>query len=110
MITINGKIHISIYHCCSVNFIIFSNFFSQAILTKFAVGNDSCADLFTEDMGFREPTLLQVTDQSREIIHRLGWTQYFNRLQGFDVNVTLAFFQNLQGGSLSNLRHTNIYY
>jgi hypothetical protein len=51
MIAINEKIHISIYICCSVNFTISSNIFSQAGLTKFAVGNDSCANLFTEDMG-----------------------------------------------------------
>jgi hypothetical protein len=102
MITDNGKIRISIYHCCSVIFTISSNFLSQAGLTSFTGGNDSCADLFTEDMGgrsiLREPTLLQVTDQAREILHHLGWTQYFNRLQGFDINVALAFFQNLQGG------------
>jgi hypothetical protein len=46
----------------------------------------------------REPTLLQVTDQAREILHCLGWTKYFNRLQGYDTNITLTFFQNLQGG------------
>jgi hypothetical protein len=46
----------------------------------------------------REPTLLQVTDQAREILHHLGWTKYFNRLQGYDINITLAFFQNLQRG------------
>jgi hypothetical protein len=45
----------------------------------------------------REPTLLRVTEQAREILHRLGWTEYFNRLQGDDTNVTLEFFQNLQG-------------
>jgi hypothetical protein len=45
----------------------------------------------------REPTLLQVTEQARDILHRLGWTEYFNRLQGYDTNVTLEFFQNLQG-------------
>ena len=102
MITINGTICISIYHCCSVTFTISSNFFSRASLTKFVVGNDSCDDLFIEDMGgqsiHREPTLLQVNDQEREIIHHLGWMQYFNRLHGFDINVALEFFQNLQGG------------
>jgi hypothetical protein len=46
----------------------------------------------------REPTLLQVTEQAREILHHLGWTEYFNRLQGYDTNITLTFFQNLQGG------------
>jgi hypothetical protein len=46
----------------------------------------------------REPTLLQVTEQAREILQHLGWTEYFNRLQGYDMNITLAFFQNLQGG------------
>jgi hypothetical protein len=45
----------------------------------------------------REPTLLQVTEQAREILHRLGWTEYFNWLQGYDTNITLEFFQNLQG-------------
>ena len=45
-----------------------------------------------------EPTLLQVIDQSREILHHLGWTQYFNRMQVFNINVALAFFQNIQGG------------
>jgi hypothetical protein len=45
----------------------------------------------------REPTLLQVTEQAREILHCLGWTKYFNRLQGYDTNITLEFFQNLQG-------------
>jgi hypothetical protein len=102
MITINGKIRISIYHCCFVIFTIFSIFFSRAGLTKFAVGNNSCVDLFTEDMGGRsirhEPSLLQVTNQAKEILLHLGWTNYFNRLQGFDVNVAVAFSQNLQGG------------
>jgi hypothetical protein len=51
MITINGKIHISIYILCSVIFTISGNIFSQDGLTKFAIGNDNCADLFTEDMG-----------------------------------------------------------
>jgi hypothetical protein len=45
----------------------------------------------------REPTLLRVIEQKREILHHLGWTEYFNRLQGDDTNVTLEFFQNLQG-------------
>jgi hypothetical protein len=45
----------------------------------------------------REPTLLQVTEQAREILHHLGWMEYFNCLQGYDTNVTLEFFQNLQG-------------
>ena len=45
----------------------------------------------------REPALLHVTEQAREILHRLGWTKYFNCLQGDDTNVTLEFFQNLQG-------------
>jgi hypothetical protein len=45
----------------------------------------------------REPTLLQVTEQAREILHHLGWMEYFNRLQGYDTNITLEFFQNLQG-------------
>jgi hypothetical protein len=45
----------------------------------------------------REPTLLRVTEQAREILHCLGWTKYFNRLQGDDTNVTLEFFQNQQG-------------
>ena len=84
------------------NFYHFYYFFSQAHLTKFVVGNDSCVDLFIEYMGgwriHHEPTLLQVTDQASEILHRLWWMQYFNRLQGFDINVTLAFFQNLQKG------------
>jgi hypothetical protein len=45
----------------------------------------------------REPTLLQVIEQAREILHHLGWTEYFIHLQGYDTNVTLEFFQNLQG-------------
>jgi len=45
----------------------------------------------------RDPTLLRVTEQAREILHHLGWTEYFNHLQGDDTNVTLEFFQNLQG-------------
>jgi hypothetical protein len=45
----------------------------------------------------RELTLLQVTEQAREILHRLGWTKYFSHLQGYDTNVMLEFFQNLQG-------------
>jgi hypothetical protein len=104
MITINGEIFISIYICCSKIFIISSNIFSLDGLTKFVVGNDSCADLFIEDMGGRSihrgPILLQVTEQEREIIHHLGWREYFNRLQGLDINVMLAFFQNLQRGVL----------
>jgi hypothetical protein len=51
MITINGKICISIYICCSVIFTISSNIFSQAGLTKFEVKNDSYDDLFIEYMG-----------------------------------------------------------
>jgi hypothetical protein len=46
----------------------------------------------------REPTLLQVTEQAREILHQLGWAEYLNWLQGYDTNITLEFFQNLQGG------------
>jgi hypothetical protein len=45
----------------------------------------------------REPTLLQVIEQAREILHHLEWTEYFSHLQGYDTNVTLEFFQNLQG-------------
>ena len=45
----------------------------------------------------REPTLLQVTEQAREVLHCLGWTKYFNRLQGYDMNITLEFFQNFHG-------------
>jgi hypothetical protein len=45
----------------------------------------------------REPTLLQVTKQAIEILHRLRWMEYFNWLQGYDMNITLEFFQNLQG-------------
>jgi len=45
----------------------------------------------------RELTLLHITEQAREILHRLGWTKYFSRLQSYDTNVTLKFFQNLQG-------------
>ena len=45
----------------------------------------------------REPTLLQVTEQAREILHCLGWTEYFSCFQGYDTNVMLEFFQNLQG-------------
>jgi hypothetical protein len=44
----------------------------------------------------RESTLLRVTEQAREILHRLGWTEYFSRLQGYDTNVRLEFFQNIQ--------------
>jgi hypothetical protein len=45
----------------------------------------------------REPTLLQVIEKAREILHCLGWLEYFNCFQGYDTNVTLEFFQNLQG-------------
>jgi hypothetical protein len=45
----------------------------------------------------REPTLLNLIEQVRDILHQLGWTDYFNWLQGYDTNVTLEFFQNLQG-------------
>jgi hypothetical protein len=45
----------------------------------------------------REPTLLQVTKKAREILHRLGWTEYFNHLQGYEMNVTHEFFLNMQG-------------
>jgi hypothetical protein len=45
----------------------------------------------------REKTLLQVIEKARDILHQMGWTDYFNRLQGYDTNVTLEFFQNLQG-------------
>jgi hypothetical protein len=45
----------------------------------------------------RDPTLLNITDQARDILHQPRWTEYFNRLQGYDTNVTLEFFQNLQG-------------
>jgi len=45
----------------------------------------------------RESTLLWVIEQVREILHCLGWTKYFNCLQGTDTNVTLEFFQSLQG-------------
>jgi hypothetical protein len=45
----------------------------------------------------REPTLLKLTEQARDILHQLGWMEYFNRLQGYDTNVMLEFFQNLQG-------------
>ena len=38
-----------------------------------------------------------VIEHEREILHHLGWTEYFNRLQGYDTNVTLELFQNLQG-------------
>jgi hypothetical protein len=44
-----------------------------------------------------EPTLLQVTEHAREILHHLGWTEYFNRLQGYDTDITIEFFQKLQG-------------
>jgi hypothetical protein len=84
MIKINGKICISIYICCSVIATISSNIFSQDGLTKFLVGNDRGDDMFAKSMSdqriHREPTLLQVIDQAREIIHRLEWTEYFNRL------------------------------
>ena len=45
----------------------------------------------------RDPTLLNITEKARDILHQLGWMEYFNRLQGYDTNVTLEFFQNLQG-------------
>jgi hypothetical protein len=45
----------------------------------------------------REPTLLKIIEQAKDILHQLGWMEYFNRLQGYDMNVTLEFFQNLQG-------------
>jgi hypothetical protein len=45
----------------------------------------------------REPTLLQIIEQAIEMLHHLGWTKYFSRLQGYDTNVMLEFFQNLQG-------------
>ena len=45
----------------------------------------------------REITLLNIKEQVRDILHQLGWMEYFNRLQGYDMNVTLEFFQDLQG-------------
>jgi hypothetical protein len=44
-----------------------------------------------------DPTLLNITEKARDILHQLGWMEYFNRLQGYDMNVTLELFQNLQG-------------
>jgi hypothetical protein len=80
----------------------FSIFCFKSWLSEVAARNDSRPHLLTENMGGRsvrrEPTLLQVTEQAREILHRLGWTEYFNRLQGYDTNIMLEFFQNLQGG------------
>jgi len=46
----------------------------------------------------QEPTLIQVIEQARTILHHLGWTYYFNWLQGYDMNTMLELFQNLQGG------------
>jgi hypothetical protein len=43
----------------------------------------------------REPTLLKITEKARDILHQLGWMKYFNRLEGYDMNVTLEFFQNI---------------
>jgi hypothetical protein len=45
----------------------------------------------------REPTLLQVIEHAREILHRMGWMDYFNLLQGYNTNIMIEFFQNLQG-------------
>jgi hypothetical protein len=44
----------------------------------------------------REPNLIQVTEQARNILQCLGWTEYFNRLQENDMNVMLEFFHNMQ--------------
>jgi hypothetical protein len=56
----------------------------------------------------RESTLLQITEQAREILHRLGRIEYFSCLQGYDTNVTLEFFQNLQG-EISTVQGIQIY-
>jgi len=85
---------------CNCFYTISVNFLLHAGLTSFIGGNDSCVDFLAKNKGGRiirrEPTLLQVTYQDREILNHLGWIEYFNRLQGFDTNIALAFFQNLQ--------------
>jgi hypothetical protein len=40
----------------------------------------------------REPNLLNITEQERDILDQMGWMEYFNRLQGYDMNVMIEFF------------------
>jgi hypothetical protein len=65
--------------CCSIFSI---SIVSKVWLSLAAARNDRHPQSLTENMGGRsvhqEPTLLQVTEQAREILHRLGWTEYFN--------------------------------
>jgi len=46
----------------------------------------------------REPLILDIFDEAREILAQAGWIAYFTRFQPPNKEVTIEFLQNLQNG------------
>ena len=46
----------------------------------------------------REPLILAIFDEAREILARAGWIAYFMRFQPPNEEIAIEFLQNLQNG------------